>query len=128
MRSAAIMMLATILCASVRTGLAQCNANQAPWNTNPGYWGDGTGDVAIICGTTGRVTGTATNLQLTRGQARHITTLPVGTTDFEITMFATSDVDTLLMRGCGSSTCPGDPNYGACIAGYRCENYCGWSK
>ena len=120
-----------VLLGASRETLAQCPAAQNP----PGYWGTGTGDVEVICGTTGRVSGTATNLQMSRGTSRHITTLPVGTTNFEITMFATSDVDTLLMRSCSNNQCPttsgslsGSPNYGQCIAGYRCENYCGWSK
>ena len=95
MRSAVkVMMLMTILCSSVRTVRSQCNANVDPWNNDPGYWGDGTGDVEIICGTTGgTVSGEERNLALTRGQSRHITSIPVGTKNFEITMFATSDVD-----------------------------------
>ena len=127
---ATLRMLAGLL-GAIQETLAQCPAGQFP----PGYWGTGTGDVEVVCGTTGRVTGSATNLQLTRGQSRHITTLPVGTTNFEITMFATSDVDTLLMRSCSNGRCPtqggglsGGPNYAQCIAGYRCENYCYWSK
>ena len=119
----------TILAMS-ETGFAQCPSTQNP----PGYWGDGTGDVEIICGTTGTISGEAQGLNMIRGQSRHITTLPVGTTNFEITMYATSDVDTLLMRSCSNGNCPtsggglsGGPNYGQCIAGYRCENYCRWS-
>lgn len=71
-------------------------------------------------------------MDLTRGEAHLIASLPVGTRDFNLEVFATADVDTLLMRNCGSSNCPytsgTNPNYGTCMAGYRCENYCGWSN
>ena len=123
-----ILLTFVVLLGAIQETRAQCQASQHP----AGYWGTGTGDVEVVCGTTGRVSGSATNLQLSRGQARHITTLPVGTTDFSITMFATSDVDTLLLRGCSNGNCPYSrgttPNYGQCMAGYSCENACRWSN
>ena len=130
--------LVMILSTLVRTGFAQC----PPTTNPPGYWGDGTGEASIVCGVdASEGESTRVDVSLTRGTSKHITSIPVGTTNFEITMYATSDVDTLLMKGCSNGKCPstngieissgswtGSPNYGQCIAGYACENYCGWSK
>lgn len=74
----------------------------------PGYFGDGRGDVAIICGGGDQVNGNVKNHMRT-GSSKLITTIPVGTTNVSFTAFATSDVDLWLTNGCDqavASECP----------------------